>query len=151
MKNGKNICKQLKKIRKDIAESNDIPLEQPECTYKGECQGTCPRCDAEVRYLEQELSRKGKLGAAIVAASLTLAACEPSGKMIEGDVEYQGDAIESIDSVDTVQRRDTNSTADKTDKPVLTDMDLPDVIITEGICIPNETDIDTFPEPGEEE
>lgn len=145
MENGKNICKQLKKIRKEIAESNDIPLEQPECTYKGECQGTCPRCDSEVRYLEQELSRKGKLGAAIVAASLTLAACEPSGKMIEGDV------MAPIDSMDTIQQSDTNSTADKTDKPVLTDIDLPDVIITEGICIPNETDIDTFPEPGEEE
>ena len=44
MTHGKNICNQLKEVRKRIAEENDIPLEIEECSYKGECRGTCPRC-----------------------------------------------------------------------------------------------------------
>ena len=47
--NGKNICKELKAIRKRVADENQIPLEQHECTYDGPCDGTCPRCEAEVR------------------------------------------------------------------------------------------------------
>ena len=59
---GKNICKQLKEVRKRIAEENEIPLEIEECTYKGECRGTCPRCEAEVRYLENALADRPILG-----------------------------------------------------------------------------------------
>ena len=58
MTRGKNICNQLKEVRKRIAEENDIPLEIKECSYKGECRGTCPRCEAEVRYLENALADK---------------------------------------------------------------------------------------------
>ena len=46
---GKVLCEALKEVRRRIAEENDIPLEIKECTYKGECRGTCPRCEAEVR------------------------------------------------------------------------------------------------------
>jgi len=35
MNRGKNICKVLKEIRRDVARENDIPLEMPECTYEG--------------------------------------------------------------------------------------------------------------------
>ena len=38
MTHGKNICNQLKEVRKRIAEENDIPLETEECSYKGECR-----------------------------------------------------------------------------------------------------------------
>ena len=62
MIHGKNICKQLKEVRKRIAEENDIPLEIEECTYKGECRGTCPRCEAEVRYLENALADRLRIG-----------------------------------------------------------------------------------------
>ena len=68
MTRGKNICNQLKEVRKRIAEENDIPLEIEECTYKGECRGTCPRCEAEVTYLEQELHRRMTLGKAAAEA-----------------------------------------------------------------------------------
>ena len=60
MDNGKEICKILKEIRQRIAEENDIELITSECTYKGDCQGTCPKCEAELRYLEQELERQQK-------------------------------------------------------------------------------------------
>ena len=48
---GKEKCKYLREIRKKIALENDITLVTSECTFKGECKGTCPKCEAEVRYL----------------------------------------------------------------------------------------------------
>lgn len=91
-KDGKNICKELKAIRKRVAEENDIPLEQRECTYDGPCDGTCPRCEAEVKYLEQELRRRmtlGKVaavaGVAMGLASFTACATEGDPYPLEGD------------------------------------------------------------------
>lgn len=69
---GKNICHQLKNVRRSIAEENDIPLEIEECTYKGECSGTCPKCEAEVRYLESELAKRISLGKAATIAGLAV-------------------------------------------------------------------------------
>ena len=75
MKRGKDICKELKAVRRQIAEENDIALEIPECTYQGPCKGTCPRCESEVRYLENELAKRIKLGkvAKVAGLALTLA------------------------------------------------------------------------------
>ncbi len=77
MTHGKNICNQLKEVRKRIAEENEIPLEIEECTYKGECRGTCPRCEAEVRYLENALADRLRLGkvATVAGLALGLASC----------------------------------------------------------------------------
>ena len=54
MAKGKQTCKILKEIRKQIAMENDIEFVTSECTHKGDCAGTCPKCEAEVRYLERE-------------------------------------------------------------------------------------------------
>lgn len=67
---GKSKCKILKDIRKSIAEENDIALVVSECTYQGECSGTCPKCEAEVRYLERELLKRQNAGKAVVIAGL---------------------------------------------------------------------------------
>ena len=72
MDKGKDICKELKALRRRIADENNIPLETEECTYRGECCGTCPRCDAEVRYLEDALSRRLRMGKAAVVAGVAL-------------------------------------------------------------------------------
>ena len=55
MARGKQTCKILKEIRRQIAEANGIEFATSECRYKGDCLGTCPKCEAEVRYLEQQL------------------------------------------------------------------------------------------------
>ena len=43
-----------------------------ECQYKGDCKGTCPKCEAEVRYLESQLHKRQMLGKAVVVAGLSL-------------------------------------------------------------------------------
>ena len=72
MAKGKQTCKILKEIRKQIAVENDIALVVSECTYQGDCKGTCPKCEAEVRYLERELEKRQKLGKAAVVAGLSV-------------------------------------------------------------------------------
>ena len=72
MAKGKQTCKILKEIRKQIAEENDIKLVIEECTYHGDCLGTCPKCEAEVRYLERELEKRQRLGKAAVVAGLSV-------------------------------------------------------------------------------
>ena len=72
MAKGKQTCKILKEIRKQIAEENDIELVISECTYQGDCLGTCPKCEAEVRYLERELEKRQRLGKAAMVAGLSV-------------------------------------------------------------------------------
>lgn len=67
---GKNKCKILKEIRQKIADENDIPYVTQECTYQGECKGTCPKCEAELRYLEQQLAKRQRLGKTVTVAAL---------------------------------------------------------------------------------
>ena len=72
MARGKQTCKILKEIRKQIAEENDIQLVIEECIYQGDCLGTCPKCEAEVRYLERELEKRQRMGKAAVVAGLSV-------------------------------------------------------------------------------
>lgn len=70
---GKGKCKILKDIRRKIAEDNDISFITTECRFQGECTGTCPKCEAELRYLEQELKKRQAAGKAIAVAGIAAA------------------------------------------------------------------------------
>ena len=63
---GKEKCNKLREIRKKIASANGISFVPYECTHTGHCLGTCPVCDAEIKYLDREIQRKVKNGEAIV-------------------------------------------------------------------------------------
>ena len=67
---GKNRCRILKDIRRRIAEENGIEYVTSECKYKGDCLGTCPKCESEVRYLERELEKRRSLGYKVTVAGL---------------------------------------------------------------------------------
>lgn len=116
--NGKQKCKILKEIRAEIARSNDIEYVTSECKHKGDCKGTCPKCEAELRYLEKELERKQQLGKAVaimgMSASITLSAAgcvdlfpqtdgdlqPPPEEELMGDIaieEYKGVMVESTE------------------------------------------------------
>ena len=71
--NGKSKCKILKDIRRQIAHENDIDLVISECKYQGDCAGTCPKCESEVRYLEQELRKRQQMGKAVAVAGIAAA------------------------------------------------------------------------------
>ena len=100
MAKGKRTCKILKEIRKQIAADNDIELVIEECTYKGDCLGTCPRCEAEVRYLERELEKRQRMGKVAVIAGLSLgtmltaSSCANPGPQVTGKVPAYPDSTE---------------------------------------------------------
>ena len=72
MKRGKRTCEILKDVRRKVAQENDIPLVERECTHEGDCRGTCPYCESEVRYLERELSKRRALGKAVTVAGIAV-------------------------------------------------------------------------------
>ena len=72
MKNGKYICDTLKKVRLDIARANGIRYIPRECHHEGDCSGTCPACESEMRYLEREIARRHSLGKAALVAGVSL-------------------------------------------------------------------------------
>ena len=78
MPRGKSTCKVLKEVRRKIADANDIPLQDREGTHTGDCAGTCPYCESEVRYLERELSKRRALGKAVAVAGIAMVAVMPA-------------------------------------------------------------------------
>ncbi len=105
---GKSKCKILKDIRKQIAKENDIEFITSECKYQGDCLGTCPKCEAEVRYLEEELKKRKTAGKGIAVAgiaaafALNAAGCDDVinrvvGGPIQGDIPMPEQSYETVD------------------------------------------------------
>ncbi|MBD5219607.1 MAG: energy transducer TonB [Bacteroidales bacterium] len=97
MARGKDTCKILKEIRRQIAAANDIEFITSECRYKGDCLGTCPKCEAEVRYLEEQLRARSVAGKRVMlvgmsAGVLFLAGC--------GGNSHPSDAMESLPEIE---------------------------------------------------
>jgi len=134
MAKGKQTCKILKEIRKQIAAENDIELVISECTYQGDCLGTCPKCEAEVRYLERELEKRQRMGKAAVfagmslGAALTAASCGPLVQPLAGMPANPNNTVIT----------DTTQCNHSPERPLAGDvvMTLPDTLVA-----------DTLPEP----
>lgn len=116
--NGKGKCKILKDIRRQIAKDNDIEFVTSECKYQGDCTGTCPKCEAEVRYLEQELAKRQKAGKAIAVAGIAAA-------LVIGAAGCGMDSPTSSDPAPSSTPQQTGSTqtdpSSKTDPTIQTD------------------------------
>ena len=123
MKQGKAICDTLKQILQRVADANGISYAPTPCDHKGDCLGTCPVCEAEVRYIERELNARRLLGKAVVVAGIaagltSLTACNRTKDslkpitvqelMTEGMVQTTGmvdsDAVQKIktDTIDGI-------------------------------------------------
>lgn len=81
----KERCNELKKIRKEMADKAGIDLHQTECTFQGECKGTCPKCEAEEKTLNKLLlgGKVALAGAAVGVLSLTACSSDTSVSHIE--------------------------------------------------------------------
>ena len=55
-----------------MADSNGIVYAPKECHFEGDCNGTCPACEAEVRYLEHQLDLLRKAGKAVTVMGVAL-------------------------------------------------------------------------------
>ena len=75
MAKGKSTCKLLKSIRQQIADANGISYQPKECQHKGDCTGTCPACEEEIRYLERELKARKGNGFGMKVAGIAAGIC----------------------------------------------------------------------------
>ena len=75
MVKGKSTCKLLKDIRQQIADANGISYQPKECHHKGDCGGTCPACEEEIRYLEHELKARKGNGFGMKVAGIAAGIC----------------------------------------------------------------------------
>ena len=75
MAKGKSTCKLLKDIRQQIADANGISYQPKECHHKGDCAGTCPACEEEIRYLERELKARKGNGFGMKVAGIAAGIC----------------------------------------------------------------------------
>ena len=75
MTKGRSTCKLLKSIRQQIADANGISYLPKECHHKGDCTGTCPACEAEIRYLERELKARKGNGFGMKVAGIAAGIC----------------------------------------------------------------------------
>lgn len=100
MTRGKLICETLREVRRKIAEANEIRYTPHECTHEGECRGTCPVCEGEVRQLERQLQARRMLGRAVVVAGIS-ASLIPTGAMAQraGSDSCQPAKSEQVDPV----------------------------------------------------
>ena len=75
MTKGRSTCKLLKSIRQQIADANGISYQPKECHHKGDCAGTCPACEEEIRYLEGELKARKGNGFGMKVAGIAAGIC----------------------------------------------------------------------------
>ena len=120
--NGKDKCRILKDIRRQIAEQNDIEWVVSECQHKGKCKGTCPKCESEVRQLEQALAKRRRIGKAVMVAGVS-AACMTglSACTMEDVVDYGTQLIDQVKDYLTLRK---NPTVTPIEEPIELDGDV---------------------------
>lgn len=52
---GKAKCELLKSIRRDLASQYGMELNERECSHEGDCLGTCPLCEQELKNLTKRI------------------------------------------------------------------------------------------------
>lgn len=109
MARGKQTCKILKEIRRQIAEANDIEFVTSECQYKGDCLGTCPKCEAEVRYLEQQLRARRLTGKAVAIAGISagvilLSGCDTSSSRPASETLHAEPVVEMTGDISVAEK-----------------------------------------------
>ena len=111
MARGKQTCKILKEIRRQIAEANGIEFATSECRYRGDCLGTCPKCEAEVRYLEQQLRSRSLAGKAVAIAGISagmilMSGCSGTSSSNQSDETLQGVLLYTAEELDSIQEEE---------------------------------------------
>ena len=128
MTHGRKVCNILKEIRREIADKNEIEYTTAYCHFEGECQGTCPKCESEVKYLETELNKRKLLGKAVAVAGISLGV---AGTFSACNTPQQPNTPVSAEQEITVEKVNV---ADTTEELIYQTMGFtpPQIIVLEG-------------------
>lgn len=102
MKNGKSVCRVLKSVRQRIADANGISYRPAECHFEGDCSGTCPQCEAELRHIDRQLRMRASMGLPIAAVGVALGigAMSIPATVSAQQTDVQPMAVETGDSLE---------------------------------------------------
>ncbi len=148
MYKGKQTCETLKSIRKQIADANEFPYEPRVCTHKGDCMGTCPACESEMRYIENQQNIRKMAGKAVKIVGLATVMTMASSVAASNETEISNDfkQEESVASNKSILENDSSKYI--TIKGVVKDeknTPLPFVnVVIEGTAIGTNTDMDGY-------
>lgn len=98
MRKGREKCEILKAIRAYVADKYGIEYSPTECNHRGECRGTCTKCDAELEELQEKLEKKG---ISDIAKDTKLS--EMVEKYLSGNESEDGDSFPVLDDSETLQ------------------------------------------------
>ena len=154
MKLGKHICETLKGIRADIARANEIEYHPTECTHQGDCAGTCPACESEMRWLEHQLRLRQRLGKAVTIAGLSIGAgtlltsCNLFGTRTAGKIAVLEGEVANWQYVDSTQRVAGTEYGDSAEiEPLAGDVEMmPDSVETCDVDSGNASQLSKQPE-----
>ena len=140
---GKQICKTLKNVRLQVARANDIPYKPVECNHKGDCLGTCPKCEEELHYINEQLNLRRSLGKAVTVVGVSLGLMPLSScthifglGQVNGMLEPPPEQTrgEVPDTVSPQQLKETtDSTGQKRTQSMVVQGDTCDHVVTLGI------------------
>lgn len=114
MKHGKQTCKILKQIRQQIAIENDLFYVTSQCKHRGDCAGTCPTCEAEIRYLEEQLVARHVSGKAVAVLGIALGITSLTGL----SATNQSNNLQNNSSVTLTDKSDINQLQGRVGGPV---------------------------------
>lgn len=135
--NGKSKCKLLKEIRQQIAQSNDIDYVTSECKFQGDCTGTCPKCEAEVRYLEQELNKRRQLGKSVAVAGVAAALVVGMSGCDFGDLTSTQPVMGDVSYIET-QSQPVEGEIDTTEESLMGDVVFPTDELQGRVALPDD-------------
>lgn len=123
MEKGKQKCEQLKSICKAFAEANGIDYTPSVCSSTEECNGTCPKCEAEAEYIMNKVKEK----------SSSLVAVPDSVDGTPGTIDQEIEIVEMTDIVSCEEVLSTRGIIieDESILSILGESDLPDDIIVD--------------------
>ena len=95
---GKDKCAFLRLVRADIADKYGLDYAPAECKHKGDCSGTCPKCDAELKFIQEQLDERGIKDVDFMH-ELVEGVDNSDDSILEGDIctpENNGDKMDTI-------------------------------------------------------
>lgn len=108
---GKEKCKALRQVRKNIAQANDIDYIPAECNHKGECLGTCHVCEQEMQYIESQIRSRRRAGKVAVVVGTALGLTAITSSCSHSNPFHRPDVVGIVPAfVDTVPVNNTDTT-----------------------------------------
>ena len=100
---GKRVCELLKDIRREVAIANGLDFTERNCSYKGDCLGTCPACENETASLLKQLDGKTFLSNSLLPQKIKMDFANNFKLESQKDIILKGDIEQPLMGLEVSQ------------------------------------------------